>query len=275
MDDFAAHPVVSADSQYRRPDRDGKMPRYQWSDLNTQQVGTYSEYFVKMELTMYGFQVYGSEVDDRGIDFVARYERGPFLAIQVKSLRSTGYVFMRKEHFQPADNLYLALALLFEGQAPQLFLIPSTVWKSPDAVFVDRNYEGRKSDPEWGLNLSQKNMAALEPYRFERMVERLVGQTDEPGAILPPPANLPARSELPEYLELFGDAGDIAVQVKLTNHDGRVADRRADSRDLGRLLSAENGRPIVRMTFDEWPGELESYKVDLLGRTLTLLVRGR
>ena len=31
------------------------MPRYQWSALNAQQVGAYTEYFVKMELTMYGF----------------------------------------------------------------------------------------------------------------------------------------------------------------------------------------------------------------------------
>jgi hypothetical protein len=34
------------------------MQRYQWSRLNKQQVGAYAEYFVKMELTMYGFQVY-------------------------------------------------------------------------------------------------------------------------------------------------------------------------------------------------------------------------
>ena len=66
------------------------MLRYNWSCLNKQQIGTYAEYFVKMELTMYGFQVYTTEVDDRGIDFVARYERGPFYQVQVKSIRSNG-----------------------------------------------------------------------------------------------------------------------------------------------------------------------------------------
>jgi len=55
------------------------MQQYIWSILNKQQVGAYAEYFVKMELTMYGFQVYGTEVDDRGIDFVARHDLGPFL----------------------------------------------------------------------------------------------------------------------------------------------------------------------------------------------------
>ncbi len=59
------------------------MSRYIWSALNTQQVGAYAEYFVKMELTMHGFQVYGIEVDDRGVDFAANYESGPFIEIQV------------------------------------------------------------------------------------------------------------------------------------------------------------------------------------------------
>lgn len=50
--------------------------RYNWKKLNRQQAGNFSEYFVKMEMTMYGFQVYSTEVDDRGIDFIARYKKG-------------------------------------------------------------------------------------------------------------------------------------------------------------------------------------------------------
>lgn len=72
------------------------MERYIWSRLNKQQVGAFTEYFVKMELTMYGFQVYETEIDDRGIDFIARYEYGPFIEVQVKPLRSYGYVFIPK-----------------------------------------------------------------------------------------------------------------------------------------------------------------------------------
>ncbi len=81
------------------------MQRYDWKKLNNQQVGAYTEYFVKMELTMYGFQVFTTEVDDRGIDFVARYEAQPFVEIQVKSLRSMGYVFMQKTKFRQSGNL--------------------------------------------------------------------------------------------------------------------------------------------------------------------------
>jgi len=151
------------------------MHRYIWSKLNNQQVGKFAEYFVKMELAMYGFQVYCTEVDDRGIDFVARYGKGPFVELQVKSLRSFSYVFMHKEKFLPREHLYLALGLLLDGQPPELFLIPSTAWKNRNGMFVNHDYEGLKSPPEWGLNISEKNMPLLEPYRFEKIVEDMIG----------------------------------------------------------------------------------------------------
>jgi len=125
---------------------------------------------------MYGFQVYTTEVDDRGIDFVARYEKGTFLSIQVKSIRKTGYVFMQKEKFELSPDLYLALAILNEGREPNLFLVPSLAWERPNALFVDRDYEGKQSKPEWGLNLSQKNMHLLESYSFSNMINKLKAQ---------------------------------------------------------------------------------------------------
>lgn len=150
------------------------MERYIWSSLNPQQVGAYAEYFVKVELTMYGFQVYSAEVDDRGIDFVARHGSGPYVEVQVKSLRGMGYVFMRKTHFALSDNLYLALGLFSDGKQPDLYLIPSCAWETPNALLVSRDdVEGLASEPEWGLNISAKNMAVLESYSFERSVKKL------------------------------------------------------------------------------------------------------
>jgi len=150
------------------------MPRFQWRALNKQQVGAFAEYYVKMEFTMYGFQVYGTEVDDRGIDFVARYDSGPFIEIQVKALRQSGYVFMRKDKFHLREELYLALALLTDGFEPTLYLIPSLTWTRDNGVFVSRDYEDKKSKPEWGINVSAKNRSALETYRFEHAIQCLV-----------------------------------------------------------------------------------------------------
>lgn len=151
------------------------MARYHWSALNNLQVGAFAEYFVKMELTMYGFEVYTTEVDDRGIDFVARKGRGPFIEVQVKSLRDYGYVFMQKTKFELRDNVFLALGLLFDNEPPRLFLIPANAWKAPNEVFVDRLYEGLKSKPEWGINISRKNMSILEEFAYDKAVMLLPG----------------------------------------------------------------------------------------------------
>lgn len=48
------------------------MEEYDWSRLTHLQVGRFAGYFVKMEFTLYGFDVYQAEVDDKGIDFVIR-----------------------------------------------------------------------------------------------------------------------------------------------------------------------------------------------------------
>ncbi|HDL01795.1 MAG TPA: DUF4365 domain-containing protein [candidate division Zixibacteria bacterium] len=145
--------------------------RYQWDKLNKQQAGAYAEYFVKMEFTMYGFQVYSTEVDDRGIDFVCRHQEGPFLEIQVKSVRDAKYVFMIKDKFKLSKHLWLALVFLKNGTEPKLYLIPSEVWNAPNKIFVSRDYEGKKSNPEWGLNLSHKNLPELEKYEFNKIIE--------------------------------------------------------------------------------------------------------
>jgi hypothetical protein len=82
---------------------------------------------------------------------------------------------MHKEKFVPREHLYLALGLLLERQPPELYLIPSIAWKNGNGMFVNHDYEGLKSKPEWGLNISKKNMPLLEPYRFEKIVEGMIG----------------------------------------------------------------------------------------------------
>lgn len=106
------------------------------------QLGRYAEYFAKMEFASYGLEVFSSEVDDRGIDFIVKDKMGRFSEIQVKSLRGTGYVFSQKSKFNISNrNLYMALLIFKEGQMPDLFLIPSETWEVPNEVFVDRDYD--------------------------------------------------------------------------------------------------------------------------------------
>lgn len=153
------------------------MSRYQWSRLNHLQIGRYAEYFVKMEFTLFGFQVYTPEVDDRGIDFVVRYEFGSFFEIQVKSSRGLNYIFFPKDKFVLRSSLLAAVVLLVEDRPPLLFLIPSLTWEQPNLLMVSRDYEGKQSKPEWGLNLSTKNLVLLKPFAFEKIVTKIQGRT--------------------------------------------------------------------------------------------------
>ena len=149
------------------------MKKYEWNSLNKLQLGKYAEYFVKMEFTQHGFEVYSSEVDDRGIDFIVRKDHSTYYDIQVKSIRNNGYVFFPKKTFTLRKNLIAALIIFIESQRPQLYLLPSLSWKKPDRLLRDHQYVGKKSNPEWGLNLSQRNIPLLTRFKFEDVVESL------------------------------------------------------------------------------------------------------
>lgn len=129
---------------------------------------------MKMEFTLYGFDVYQAEVDDKGIDFVIRKGQETYYDIQVKSVRGFNYIFFRKECFELRENLYAAIVIFEDGEMPKLFLIPATAWCNPNSIFVNRAYEPpAKSKPEWGLNLSAKNRQLLNEYSFEKIIAKL------------------------------------------------------------------------------------------------------
>ena len=148
------------------------MGKYNWNRSSHLQIGRYAEYFVKMEFTLFGFEVYTAEVDDRGVDFVIRKD-DRYYDVQVKSARGLNYIFFPKDKFSPRDNLLAAIVLFFDGEPPQLYLIPSKEWLKPNALLVSRDYEGKKSKPEWGLNLSKKNLPLLSRFAFDKIVQEL------------------------------------------------------------------------------------------------------
>jgi hypothetical protein len=136
-----------------------------WAHLSTQQIGRVAEYMARIEFTRQGYRVYTPDVDDAGVDMLVHREDRGYLRVQVKSLRSASYVFMRKSYFQPVDDLALCLILIGDDGA-RMFLVPATRWLSPDSVFVSRDYEGLKSAPEFGVSLTKKGLAALQEFAF-------------------------------------------------------------------------------------------------------------
>lgn len=151
------------------------MPDMNWSRLNSLQIGRYAEYYAKMEFASFGFEVYTSEVDDHGIDFVAKVRNGKFLEVQVKSIRDSSYVFMRKDRWDIRnENLYLVLLVFEDGKLPDVFLIPSTAWVNESTLFKSREYVDLKSKPEYGINLSIRNRVLLEEYRIDKILRTIL-----------------------------------------------------------------------------------------------------
>lgn len=153
------------------------MPNKDWSKLNSLQLGRYAEYYAMMEFSSYGLDVYTSEVDDHGVDFIVKDKRGRFCEIQVKSKTKKGYIFVQKNKFNIDDkNLYLILLVFESGKLPDIFLIPSETWKEPNEVFVDRKYDKpeQKSVPEYGVNISKKNYGILEKFKIEERIKEFI-----------------------------------------------------------------------------------------------------
>jgi len=151
------------------------MENNNWSKLSHLQLGKYGEYFAKMEFTKAGFDVYTSEVDDKGIDFVIRKNDSEHYDIQVKSVRNYNYVFMRKEVFHLKENMLLALIIFEEDALPTLCLVPSLEWSIMEhKFFCDNDYENKKSKPEWGLKLNKNNAEEFKSiYEFNKQIKNI------------------------------------------------------------------------------------------------------
>jgi hypothetical protein len=130
-----------------------------------------------MEFLLHGCDVYASQVDDHGIDFVVRTRAGCHYDVQVKSYRpaTNKYVFLQKSKFLISPQSLLALVQFKDDEPAVLFLVPSSIDGDPNPILESRDYgEGKESAPEWGLTFSKKKLTLLaEEYGFGAVVSRL------------------------------------------------------------------------------------------------------
>jgi hypothetical protein len=147
------------------------MPNTKWSELNKLQLGRYAEYYAKMEFASYGFEVYTTEVDDHGVDFIAKAPKGHnFYEVQVKSCRDLTYIFIPKSKMELTSNRIVCILLFSDDCLPDVYIIPATAWLVENDLFKSKDYKDLKSSPEWGLNLSKKNLPLLKPYKIENIL---------------------------------------------------------------------------------------------------------
>jgi hypothetical protein len=151
-----------------------ELDQFNCNHLNHLQIGRIGEYWVKIWLTLFGFDAYTNDVDDKGIDFVIRLNEEKHVDIQVKTMRGdSSYVFVNKESWKSGlrRNLYLALVILKNNTSPKIYFIPSTDWFNPNDLlrYHDYSKEGQTSKPDWGINVSRKNMEILKQYQLSSL----------------------------------------------------------------------------------------------------------
>ncbi len=74
------------------------------------------------------------------------------------------------------EDIYVAIVWFNRGKPETIYLVPSTEWNNKDSnIFVERNYEGLQSEPEWAINLFDSKESELEvfPISIQRNLQEL------------------------------------------------------------------------------------------------------
>lgn len=143
-----------------------------YKHLNTVQKGSFAEAYAKMAFTLEGFEVYTTEYDDRGIDFVVRHKPGAYLSVQVKSTGVSANPFIYADNFQCSSDFLVCAVRLLEGRLPELYLARGTDWNhNKECLHI--NPGGGDAGPYYELRFSKKYSRSLEQHRFENYVQCL------------------------------------------------------------------------------------------------------
>jgi hypothetical protein len=96
-----------------------------------------------------------------------RTPSGRSIEVFVSTQRVGGYVFWTKRRFQPATNRFAAIVLLGDAEDPDLYLVPSTEWRSASPPLKDRDNIGKQSEPEYGISVARSSLPALQRYVWD------------------------------------------------------------------------------------------------------------
>jgi hypothetical protein len=76
------------------------------------------------------------------------------------------------------DIFLIAVVIFSDTSEPDCFLIPAKAWKKENDFFKYRAYDkpGQTSTPEYGLNVSRKNLYLLKDYKFNTTVNQYMSK---------------------------------------------------------------------------------------------------
>jgi SOS-response transcriptional repressor LexA len=142
-----------------------------WSQLSRQELIALGKSVVTERLESLGCTVEApSSRSSSKLKVRSSSERS--IEVFVSTQRVGGYVFWTKRRLQPASDRFAAIVLLADAEEPELYLVPSTEWRSAAPPLTDRDNVGKRSEPEYGISLARSSLPALQRYRWDESSSR-------------------------------------------------------------------------------------------------------
>lgn len=148
------------------------MLRTTYQHLNRIQKGAFAEAYAKMAFTLEGFEVYSTEFDDRGIDFVIRNTSGHFLSVQVKATMGSANPFIYKDKFSESPSFLFCAIRLIEGIQPEVYIARGTDWLEGKAYLAFNSFGGQ-AGAYYEMRFSEKYMLDLNAHKIEHYANQL------------------------------------------------------------------------------------------------------
>ena len=146
-----------------------------WGKMNHIKLGKVAELYAKTEFLKRGFQVYSTEADDSGIDFVAIDSCDKVYKIQVKACRNNSYQYIKEKFFYKTGNFYIFYIRFVDDEDPDMYMISTNAWEKNLSAFVYHPYDnGQESDSEYGIQYSKKNCTEFEEYKIDKAFVNLL-----------------------------------------------------------------------------------------------------
>jgi len=137
----------------------------QWSTLGGTELITFGKTIVTDKLERLGCMVTPPSSSRDG-KLAVRTPAGRRLEVFVSTQRVGGYVFWTKRRLQPSEHRFAVLVLLGQEPEPSVYIVPTLDWVDASPPLTDRDYEGRKSEPEYGIDITASSVPSLRRYAW-------------------------------------------------------------------------------------------------------------
>ena len=145
-----------------------------WSGLHHIVLGQIAECYAKIQFLQRGFEVYSTEADNVGFDFVAIDKKKNVYKIQVKACRNDNYQFVKEHNFYKNENYYVFYIRFIDGANPDMYLVPAAAWDDNNNAFVYHSYDDKKSEAEYGINYSKTNKDLFNKYSVDKTFQDII-----------------------------------------------------------------------------------------------------